>query len=167
MNILKSHDLAPFHPMNAISLPLVDPTQNCYIKDLSLQIPTLGIYICSLHGWAPTTKIKISLCINYLLVFFFFFFLFLRVNAFWYIILNLLVCNCLLHCLYCKHNLYNKNPRVSLFFSLIICSLVTFCVILNVIIFSFLFLFDNLVYYFKFIGRGLILQFLLNKSERL
>ena len=131
MNIPKSHDLAPFHPMNAISLPLVDPTQNCYIKNLSLQIPTLGIYICSLHGWTPTTLFKISLFINY----FFFFSFFLRVNAFWYIISNLLVCNCLLHCLYCKHNLYNKNPRVSLF-SLIICSLVTFCVILNVIIFS-------------------------------
>lgn len=112
MNIPKSHDLAPFHPMNAISLPLVDPTQNCYIKNLSLQIPTLGIYICSLHGWAPTALIEISLSINYLLVFFFF----LRVNAFWYILLNLLVCNCLLHCLYCKHNLYNKHPRVSPFF---------------------------------------------------
>ena len=165
MNIPKSHDRAPFHPMNAISLPLVDPTQNCYIKNLSLQIPTLGIYICSLHGWAPTTKIKISLCINYLLVFFFsFYFLGLMrfgilFRIYWFAIVYYIA--------YIASITSTTKTLGLVFFSLIICSLVTFCVILNVIIFSFLFLFDNLVYYFKFIGRGLILQFLLNKSERL
>lgn len=56
------------------------------------------------------------------------------------------------------------NTVGEVFFSLIIRSLDTFCIILNVIIFSFFF--DNLAYYFKFIGRGLTLQFLLNKSKR-
>lgn len=162
MNIPKSHDLAPFHSMNAISLPLVDPTQNCYIKNLSLQIPTSGIYICSLHGWAPTALIEISLSINYLLVFFFFLGL-MRFGIFFWIYWFAIV----YYIAYIASITCTTNTPGLVLFSSIICSLVTFCVILNVIIFSFLFLFDNLVYYFKFIGCGLILQFLLNKSERL
>ena len=132
MNIPKSHDLAPFHPMNAISLPLVDPTQNCYIKNLSLQIPTLGIYICSLHGWTPTTLFKISLFINYFFFSFLFFLGLMRFGILFRIYWFAIVYNIA----YIASITSTTKTLGLVFFSLIICSLVTFCVILNVIIFS-------------------------------